>query len=67
LLKTNLDGEGQWIGTHIVKEWPVLCMHQSVQSLVKRQMRLKTSSPEWLDFARKKCEHFNLQVDITHS
>ena len=30
-------------------------------------MHFKTSSTEWLDFARKKCEHFNLQVDITHS
>jgi hypothetical protein len=23
--------------------------------------------PAKLDFARKKCEHFNLQVNITHS
>jgi hypothetical protein len=30
-------------------------------------MQLKVSSPERLDFALKKCEHFNLQVDITHS
>jgi hypothetical protein len=30
-------------------------------------MQLKVSSPELLDFARKKCEHFNLQVNVTHS
>jgi len=40
---------------------------QSAGALIPAQRKISTKLPLNLDFAYKKCEHFSLQVIITHT